>query len=222
VIGAAGALPNGAVTITGGTLQLGMNTGLAQMTSLSITGGTLDLTNNHIYIADPGGLPHDSTFTTILSDVKNNSIISTAGYANYGVGVVDGNDDVNGANVPANTIEVAYTLYGDANLDGKVDASDFSIFAPNFGLNTTLGWEAGDFNYDGQVDASDFSLFAPNFGLQDDGTDINLPAADWAALDAFAAANGLSVGSVPEPGTIGLLVLGMAALSPRRRRNSVA
>jgi PEP-CTERM motif len=118
----------------------------------------------------------------------------------------------------------AYTLEGDANLDGEVDFTDLALFAPNFGQSTTLGWEAGDFYYDGEVDASDFSAFAPNFGLTGAATINGLPAADYAALDAFAAANGLTTNpvSVPEPGTIGLIVLGIAGLSSRRRRNSVA
>ena len=51
VVGANGALPDGNVGITGGTLQLANNTGLAQMTSLSITGsGKLDIGNNLIII----------------------------------------------------------------------------------------------------------------------------------------------------------------------------
>jgi len=110
-----------------------------------------------------------------------------------------------------------------SNLDGKVDATDFGIFAPNFGLSTTLGWEAGDFNYDGKVDATDFGLFAPNFGLSDSGVDLSLPAADYAALDAFAAANGLSFTpvSVPEPASAGLLLAaGVGMLARRRRRGN--
>jgi hypothetical protein len=133
--------------------------------------------------------------------------------------VVNGNDGVLGSPVSANTIEVAYTLYGDANLDGKVDITDFNIFAPNFGLPTTLGWEAGDFDYSGTVDIGDFNLFAGNFGLSDNGTPLGLPAADYAALDAFAAANGLSLTSVPEPASLGLLIMGVVGVMARRRRS---
>jgi hypothetical protein len=68
------------------------------------------------------------------------------------------------------------------------------------------------------VDASDFSAFAPNFGLQDNGTAVGLPAADYVALDAFAAANGLTITSVPEPASLGLLTLGAVGILARRRR----
>ena len=59
---------------------------------------------------------------------------------------------------------MAYTLEGDANLDGKVDITDFNIFAPAFGLPTTLGWEAGDFNYDGTTNFSDYQILLASFG----------------------------------------------------------
>jgi hypothetical protein len=221
----AGITGSGTLTIgngsTANTLKLATGSGGSAAGSLVINGSSkLDITNNHLSIADPGGVADDSTFTTILGYLKTGQIISSAGYPNYGVGMVDGNDGVRGSLVSADTIEVAYTLNGDANLDGKVDASDFGIFAPNFGLNTTLGWEAGDFNYDGKVDASDFSAFAPNFGLQDNGTDVSLPAADYAALDAFAQANNLSLTSIPEPGSAMLLALAGAGILAGRRRKT--
>ncbi len=48
---------------------------------------------------------------------------------------------------------VKYTYYGDANLDGDVDAADFAL------MGTGSGWYHGDFNYDGAVDASDYYLY---------------------------------------------------------------
>jgi hypothetical protein len=43
-------------------------------------------------------------------------------------------------------------------------------------------------------------------------------AADLAALDNFAAANGISLANVPEPGTAGfLLLVGLGRIARRRR-----
>ena len=56
-----------------------------------------------------------------------------------------------------------FTLYGDANLDGNVNGTDFSITAAHFGQGVT-GWDEGDFNYDGIDNGTDFSLLSNNFG----------------------------------------------------------
>ena len=90
---------------------------------------------------------------------------------------------------------------GDANNDGKVDGSDVTILAGNWQAgvgapNTeTVTWEMGDFNHDGQVDGSDVTILAGNWQH---------------GVEAAAAA-------VPEPGTIALLLYGIASLVFVRR-----
>ena len=94
---------------------------------------------------------------------------------------------------------VSYTMAGDANLDGVVNALDFNALASGFGVATPV-WTQGDFNYDANVNTSDFMLMAQNFGL----------------TTATAGAPGLG-SLVPEPASL-LLVPVMALLSIRRRR----
>jgi hypothetical protein len=48
---------------------------------------------------------------------------------------------------------------------------------------------------------------------------VELPASDWAALDAFAAANNLTA-DVPEPASAGLLLAAELGFMARRRRRS--
>jgi fibronectin-binding autotransporter adhesin len=225
IVGVNGALPDASVAINGaGTLQLGAGTGLAQMTSLSITGGgVLDVNNNH-FILTYGSNDPISTIAAYIKSGYNGGlwngagINSTAAAINhgYGLGFADGADNVV-ASLPSGQIEVKYTLYGDANLDGVVNGTDFGILAAHFGTQVS-GWDRGDFNYDGVVNGSDFGELAANFGQQADGADVQLPASDFAALDAFAAANGL-MADVPEPASNGVVVaVVFSAISRRHRR----
>jgi len=66
--------------------------------------------------------------------------------------------------VDDSAILVRLTLYGDANLDGKVDTIDFNLLAANFG-QSGKSWFNGDFDYSGTVNTIDFNLLASNFSL---------------------------------------------------------
>jgi autotransporter-associated beta strand protein len=226
VVGVNGALPNAPVNITGGTLQLGAGTGLARMTSLSISGaGVLDVNDNHFIITYTSSDPI-STIATYLHNGYNGgnwngsggidtSAPLTVNGLSYGLGFADGKDGVV-ASLSSGQIEVAYTLLGDANLDGVVNGEDFTILASNFN-QTVTSWDQGDFNYDGYVNGEDFTLLAANFNQEASGADS---AGDVAALDAFAAANGISLANVPEPSftaLAGLLAIGVLQRRSRRR-----
>ena len=56
------------------------------------------------------------------------------------------------------------TRRGDANLDGKVDFTDFLTIAASFG-NEDVGWSDGSFDTNSIVDFGDFLLLADNFGF---------------------------------------------------------
>jgi hypothetical protein len=230
------ALSVGSMSITGGTVKLATGvsgsgpavTSAIDLTSLSITGSSvLDINNDHVIITYTSSDP----ITTIAGYIKSgynggnwngSGIISSAALTNpsglkYGVGYADGNDRVV-AGLSSGQIEVAYTLLGDANLDGLVNGSDFNILAANFNQSIT-GWDQGDFNYDGLVNATDFNELAANFNEAVSGAAVS--AGDVAALDAFAAANGLSLptSSVPEPASAAMLVMAGLGILARRRRS---
>ena len=215
----------GAVTVNGGSVQLGTSSGVASMTSLSVgASGTFDVNNNHVIINYGSGADPISSIAALLKTGYNGGnwngvggIISTAAQLNnatagnllYGLGYADSADAGNPAGLASGTIEIKYTLLGDANLDGVVDGTDFGILAANFNKGVT-GWDQGDFDYDNVVDGSDFGFMAANFNKGASG------AAAWQAVEAFAAANGL-LADVPEPASIGLIGIMGAGLLTRRR-----
>jgi hypothetical protein len=176
------------------------------VSTLSITGsGQLDLTNNHMFINYGSGPDPIASIAALITSGydggtwRGAGIISSDAGGSYGIGYADSADPGNPANLPSGTIEIKYTLLGDANLDGAVNGTDFAILASNFN-KAVSGWDQGDFNYDGAADGSDFAFLAANFNK---GAS---QSADIEALDSFASANGL-LADVPEPATAALMVV---------------
>jgi hypothetical protein len=91
-------------------------------------------------------------------------ITSAAAQANpnhtTGIGYADSADG-QGINTTPNTIELTYTLFGDANLDGQVNSADLQRLLATF--NNPGAWDGGDFNYDGVVNSADLQFLLANF-----------------------------------------------------------
>jgi dockerin type I repeat protein len=217
----------GQMNISGGTTTLTGGNGANQVNVLSISGtGVLDITHTSLIINYGGGPDPIASIASYIKSGYNGGgwngpgIISSAAQTKtnglqYGVGYADGADNVV-SGLSSGQIEVMYTLLGDANLDGLVNAADFTILAANFNQPVT-SWDQGDFNYDGIVNAADFTDLAANFNQSVSGADVS--AGDVAALDAFAAANGISLANVPEPANGAMTAMaGLGILRRRRRR----
>ncbi len=93
--------------------------------------------------------------------------------------------------------------------------SDALFFAANYGSGTT--WHVGDLTHDGLIDTNDALLFAANYV-------VGLPSLDGTTGNA-AALNGGGFGAgvaVPEPGTLGLAIVGIVSLTFVRRRRRIS
>ena len=70
-----------------------------------------------------------------------------------------------GQSVTSTDVLVKYTYFGDANLDGVVNGSDYTLIDNGFNAGLT-GWRNGDFNYDGVINGDDYILIDNAFNTQ--------------------------------------------------------
>jgi autotransporter-associated beta strand protein len=115
------------------------------------------------------------------------------------------------------TVLVRYTVIGDVNLDGVVDGNDIFIIVANYGM-TGMDWQNGDVvAYDGVVGADDVFTAVAYYGMTASGGMVgDLAPLDVGQLESSLGLGGL--GAVPEPATLGLMILGAVAMLARRRR----
>ncbi|WP_218932036.1 PEP-CTERM sorting domain-containing protein [Adhaeretor mobilis] len=73
-----------------------------------------------------------------------------------------------------------------------------------------------DFDEDSDVDGEDFLVWQRDFGMPYNGSNL----ADWQLEYGSGSSSQPAVGSVPEPGTLGLLAAGAGGLAWMRRRRS--
>lgn len=101
---------------------------------------------------------------------------------------------------------------GDVNFDGRIDRSDVAQLSQHFGMTTGATWDEGDVDGNGRVDM--FDLTAVQSRMTAGGPVVIGPPVDIVAHAAAAA--------VPEPSSVALALLGLAAtaVAAGRRRAS--
>ena len=188
-----------------GTLDLGNNDLIVQHGSLATLLNQLGSGLNYGTGIVSAAVANDSTHLTALGIVQNSVDQTTTGSVLYSAfdGQVSTNADV----------LIKYTYFGDANLDGKVDGSDYSRIDNGITLGMT-GWFNGDFNYDGTINGSDYTLIDNAFNRQ--GARLTAqPASPSEFVESTLTGNA----AVPEPDSlIALAVFSLASLG-RRSKN---
>jgi autotransporter-associated beta strand protein len=213
---------------SGATVQIA-NHATGAMASLVVVGlptnnGTIDITNNAMDIQTIStGVSDIGTITAEVKTAYNgghwngtSGITSSLAASDpkhlTAVGVATGLSSFENVSVSSSDVLVKYTYYGDANLDGQVNSSDYTLIDAGYLSGGTLtGWQNGDFNYDGVINGSDYTLIDNAFNTQ--GAQF---LSQIASPTSQVAGTGTS-SAVPEPATLGLLAFGTAALLGRRR-----
>jgi hypothetical protein len=191
--------------------------------------GQLDLADNRLILDYTGG-PDFSPLATLENQLESGYnaggarwtgtgvISSTAqGDATAAIGVAEALDILGpgggtwgGESVLGDAVLARYTKFGDSDLDGAVDFTDFLRLEAGF--NKPGHWAQGDFNYDGFVNHADFRLLYQQFGQTIGQPPAPVSAADQRSLDFFASRH-----DVPEPSGVGVVALGGAMLGRWRR-----
>jgi hypothetical protein len=160
--------------------------------------------------------------TGTLIDTDGDGIPDTAlASVNPGRGVTVGDLQSNGtidvyffgsiSGSSANILLRDRILIGDANLDGKIDGSDYSRIDNGF-LQHLTGWYNGDFNHDGVVNGSDYTLIDNEFNTQPANGAAQIAGELATPTNEIAAAT-----SVPEPASLAFFAVSAAALLGSRR-----
>ncbi len=143
--------------------------------------GTLDITNN-VLVVRGGNLDLLTSLTALGLNVNGVHLWTGTGITSslaaaetdplHAVGVIsntlDGSsiyDSFHGVSVGGSDVLIAYTVFGDADLSGTVDDTDYFLTNSGFGLQKT-GWLFGDFDYSGAIDDTDFFLLNSGYASQ--------------------------------------------------------
>jgi hypothetical protein len=201
----AGSTNNWSGTLSVGTGGLVLRTGsLADLTN-QLRAGYNNGAWNGSGIVSPAAR-NDASHTTALGYATAASLLGLAGSAT---------DIYNGSAVDASSLIVKYTYYGDANLDGRVNADDY-VLLDRGRAKGLAGWINGDFNYDGAINAADYLLADTSFILHGPPLDPSFLAMRGAQFGGEYVSSLLA--AVPEPSSAGLLAAaGVVALRRRSR-----
>jgi hypothetical protein len=138
------------------TSQLNLST-----SDLIVQSGSLSSVSSEVGVGYNGGAENGLggiTASARQSDETLGVILNSTGS-----GVIYSTFD--GVTVGAGDVLVKCTYFGDTNLDGKVDGSDYSRIDNGVLLHLT-GWYNGDFNYDGVINGSDYTLIDNAYNTQ--------------------------------------------------------
>jgi len=215
---------------------------LDSLTMNTVSFARLDLNNNSLVVNSgslatvtasiKSALENGGNFDWLgpgIGSTQANVQNTSAGSFLYGLGVIL-NDlaqvggsgpiytDFAGQTLSGNEILVKFTYFGDADLSGSIDATDYSLIDNGY-VNTLTGWINGDFDYSGSIDATDYALI-DNAYVNQAGPLAEALIAEHARMfggEYLAALRAIQSGVIPEPGALGLFIAALPAAGERAR-----
>lgn len=184
----------GGLTLNAGSL-LGIELGAPTMGDLINVGGTTTINGGTVNVADAGGLGA-GTYTILdyagaLGGSFSNLALGTTP-AGFSFALMDTGSAIN------LSVSAVAGLLGDYNEDDIVDAADFVVWRK--AEQTGVADLPNDNDDPGNIGPAEYALWRANFGS-------TLPG----------SGSGLGGGAVPEPASVVLVMLGMAAMAMGRR-----
>jgi len=161
---------------------------------LQATAGATSLAGSLNVLVDGTTKPrHTATFTILTGD-------SITGHFSNAASTYVSNQGLFHVNYSATSVTLSgFSLPGDANQDGSVNFTDLLTLAQHYG-QTGQTWNTGDFDNNGTVAFNDLLTLAQNYGQTN------------ASVGELAA--------VPEPATLGLVLVPILGLTARRKREA--
>jgi hypothetical protein len=132
----------------------------------------------------------NGTATVLSGSIISSSILPGTGNL-FGIGYADSADGVV-AGQTTNTVEVRFTVVGDANLDRTVNYADALLLQAHFGATGSPAWDNGNFNYDSVIDSNDGIVLSRNYNLTATGS---VTSATGTSPDSGDTGAGVPLGS---------------------------
>jgi hypothetical protein len=122
-----------------------------------IHNGNISTITNQLSSGYAGGSWNGNGIDSSAAATDSSHLTALGSLLNQKSGVVADYSTFAGQNVSATDILIKYTYYADADLNGTINANDYSLLDEGY-FHQSTGWLNGDFNYDGSVDGSDYTL----------------------------------------------------------------